>query len=185
MDLQHGYPDLPAGFPVVKGWHAGRILFALARRFDWWSFRCATEFQIDGYQADFVTVSRAGYLTEVEIKISRKDWRAPKELRKALAIETRPHIARFFYAVPETLFSQGVPFAQQIPSFVPPWAGVLVCCGDGVGYDSVREVRAAKRFDAQPLTPELQLQMLEGFYYRYWRQKMDMERQRLFERKVA
>lgn len=70
--------------------------------------------------------------------------------------------------------------------FVAPWAGVLVVCGDGVGYDSVREVRAARRFDAQPLTPELQQQMLEGFYYRYWRQKMDTERQRLFgERKAA
>lgn len=162
-------------------WHAGRILFALARHFDWYSFRCATEFQIDGYTADFVTITRAGYLTEVEIKVSRKDWRAPKELRKALAIGSRPHIARFFYAVPETLFQAGRPTFEQIPSFVPPWAGVLVVSGDGVGYDVVREARAAQRFKAQPLAPGHHHQLLEGCYYRFWRQQMESLRRRFFE----
>lgn len=167
-------------------WHAGRILFALARHFDWWSFRCATEFQIDGYQADFVTVTRAGYLTEVEIKVSRKDWRAPKEARKALAIKDRPHIARFFYAVPETLFKPGQPFFQQIPSFVPPWAGVLVVSADSNGgYDIVREARAARRFAAKPITSAHERQMLDGFYYRFWRQRMETERARLFDRRTA
>lgn len=99
-------------------WHQGRILFALARYFDYLTNRMMTQFFIDGGIADLVFVSRHGYATEVEIKISLADWNA--DLNKGKWDMERPHVARFFYAIPETL-------ETRIPPWVPRDAGILVC----------------------------------------------------------
>lgn len=156
-------------------WHAGRILFALARYFQWFQQRMITEYELGGLREDLVMVSRAGYATVVEIKVSLADWKRDAFKNRAPG---RGQVSRLFYAVPQALFEAG------IPDSVPEAAGVLVVSGGGhwAGYDSVHEERPAVRFKAQKLS-DLQLRKIdEAFYFRFWRQHMDLERQRLFER---
>lgn len=153
-------------------WHAGRILFALARHFDWWQNRMITEFEVDGGRADLAMISKAGYVTEIEIKVSVRDWRADQHKLKWMKHGwTRPHIARFFYAVPS-------PLANKIPEWVPTDAGILIVRG-GPGFDTVKEQRAARRYTARPLSAVQLQQIDQAYYYRFWRQHMEIQRQRL------
>lgn len=170
----------------MTGWHAGRVLFALARHFNWWQQRMITEFEIDGGRADLLVVTKAGYATEIEIKISRKDWRADQT--KAKFMVERPHVSRLFYAVPEPLMrGLDIRNADSLPRWIRPHVGILVVRDGGLGYDSVRELRAAHRFRCRPLTPQMQAHIDSAFYYRFWRQHMEIMRQRLFpaERSAA
>lgn len=155
-------------------WHAGHMLFALARYFDWWQQKLITEFELGGLREDLVVVSRAGYATVVEIKVSRADWL--KDANKGRW--PSKHISRFFYAVPAPVWKQGV------PDHVPPHAGILVVRDGGTwqGYDSVAEQRAAVRLKAEKLT-EQQLARIDGaYYYRFWRQQIDVLRGRFHDR---
>lgn len=156
--------------------HAGRMLFALARYFDWWQQKMATEFEIGGLREDLVVISRAGYATVVEIKVSRGDWL--KDRHKDRWSSPSAHVARFYYAVPRALFEIGV------PQHVPPHVGILVVNegGSWQGYDTVSEERAALRLKSEKL-PTARLQALnESFYYRFWRQHMDVLRGRFHDR---
>lgn len=158
---------MPAGVP---GWNAGRMLFALARYWNWWEVQMITEFEIDGGRADLVLVSKAGYATEIEIKVSRGDWRNDRDKLKWMAHGwTRPHVSRFFYAVPGQL-------VQHVPSWVPADAGILaVHAGLGArGADQVREYRAARRYTARRLSDAQLAQIERAFYYRFWRQHMEI-----------
>lgn len=151
--------------PLVKprSWHAGRIMLALARYFDWSSQRMMSQMYIDGGIADLVFVSRAGYATEIEIKISVADWNA--DLKKMKWKRDRPHVARFFYAIPETLES-------SIPAWLPDYAGVLIVRKSGSGYDRVDERKAAVRRKALKMSDFDQAKMHESAYYRFWRQEL-------------
>ena len=64
---------------MTTPWHSGRILFALARYLDWWQNTLMTEVSIDGFREDMIMISKAGYVSCYEIKISRGDWRSEKE----------------------------------------------------------------------------------------------------------
>lgn len=155
---------------TVPGWNAGRMLFALARYWNWWETQMITEFEIDGGRADLVLVSKAGYATEIEIKVSRGDWRNDREKLKWMAHGwTRPHVSRFFYAVPAQLVS-------EIPEWVPNDAGILaVHAGLAArGADQVREHRAARRYTDRRLTDQQLAQIERAFYYRFWRQHMEV-----------
>lgn len=149
-------------------WHSGRLIYALAYHFDWFQNSMMTEFFVDGGIADLVFISRAGYLTEIEVKISLADWKADSSKRKWL--KERPSVARFFYAVPATL-------VDSIPSWVPEHAGILAISASLTGgHDIVREVRAAKRQKAQKVRPEA---LASACYHRYWRLRLNIMRQRL------
>lgn len=156
-----------------RKWHAGRMLFALARHFDWWQNQLITEFEIDGLREDLVVVSRSKYATVIEIKISRGDWLKDRHKNRSFR-----QVSRFFYAVPLPLYEQGV------PSHVPDSAGIIVVRNGGLlaGYDRVREVRAARRMKAEKLTAEQLASIERAFYYRFWRQHMELERLRLIDR---
>lgn len=149
------------------------MLFALARYWNWWETQMITEFEIDGGRADLVLVSRAGYATEIEIKVSRGDWRNDREKLKWMAHGwTRPHVSRFFYAVPAQLVS-------AIPAWVPADAGILAVhdglgVHDGRAADQVREHRAARRYTARRLSDQQLAQIERAFYYRFWRQHMEI-----------
>jgi len=160
-------------------WHQGRMLFALARYFDWSSQRMMSQFAIDGGIADLVFVSRTGYATEVEIKISLADWNA--DLHKAKWDQDRQHIARFFYAIPETL-------EERIPDWLPAYAGLLVVRRSGTSgrnFDQVSELRAAHRRPAKKLSERDQNIMFRSAYYRFWRQEMRFWQKRLFHRECG
>jgi hypothetical protein len=175
MDVRARSEVLAACARNMRGWHAGRVLFALAQHFNWWETRMITEFEIDGGRADLLVVSKAGYATEIEIKISRKDWRADQAKAKFMC--ERPHISRMFYAVPAPLYQRLN--LDQPPSWLKPHVGILVVLDGKPGYDAVREVRAATRFRARRLPDRTLNQIDTAFYYRFWRQHMEIQRQRL------
>lgn len=154
-------------------WTAGRIRLALARHFDWFHNRMYPEWFIDGGVADLVFVSKAGYVTEIEVKISVSDWKADQWKRK-WDIE-RPHITRFFYAVPDTL-------VDSIPDNTPDFAGILSISAGRRTRDDVREIRAAMRRPSIKLTPAAQQKMFESAYYRYWNREIHRLHFEIFDR---
>lgn len=158
-----------------RTWHAGHMLFALARHFNWWEQKLVTELEIGGQREDLVVISRAGYATVIEIKVTRADWL--KDANKARWSAPSKYVARFFYAVPQPVYKQG------IPEHVPPIAGLLVVRDGGSwqGYDNVREERPALRLKAEKLPPQKLAAIDQAFYYRFWRQQMDLLRGRLHD----
>lgn len=158
---------------MTQRMHAGRILFALARHFNWWQNKMISEFAVDGCREDLVVVSRAGYATVIEIKVTRADWQADRNKGRWPS----ERIARFFYAVPHDLFKAG------IPNHVPDFCGILTVRQQrpARSFDDVREVRAAKRLHAKKLEPRQMAAINESFYYRFWRQHMELEQRRLVD----
>jgi hypothetical protein len=147
-----------------KPMHAGRIIKALARHFDPHANRLMTEFFVDGGLADLAVITRSGYLTEIEVKISRSDWKA--DAAKDKWAKPRPHVARFFYAVPEAL-------AKEIPEWVPAHAGVLaVYQPHPDSSDYCREIRPARRFRADKMTDRHMRTLFESAYSRFWRSEL-------------
>ncbi len=92
------------------------------------------------HECDLLVVSRAGYLTEIEIKISRADLRA--DARKWHGHNSN-RIKRLFFALPDYL--------EHCLHMVPERAGIiLVRAEDNVRgeypyHPRCREIRAAKR----------------------------------------
>ena len=142
--------------------NGAQIQLALAQHFNWFQNRMMPEWEIDGGRADLLFVSRAGYATEIEIKVSFSDWQAYRDKEKWK--RGRPHIARFFYAVPASL-------ALRLPDWLPEGAGILAI--DGL---RVRIVREARRFVAQKLAPAEIRRMEEACYYRFWRAELRKRR---------
>lgn len=143
-------------------WHSGRVLYALVRHFDWFQNSMMTETFIDGGIADLVVVTKAGYLTEIEIKISLSDWNADRTKDKFK--KPRPTISRFFYAIPETLES-------KVPDWLPAGTGVLVIRSgrDEWASDTVTEIRAAKRTRGQKVDDDWLRLFTRNAYHRFWR----------------
>ena len=133
--------------------HEGQIIQRLARYFNWRCNRMMPELEVDGGRADLAFVTPAGYLTEIEIKTSLADFR--RDAAKAKWSKPRPHVSRFFFAVPESLVPAILPL-------LPDGAG-LIALGDGT-----REVRAAKRRPAKRLTERQMQAIYDASYFRYW-----------------
>ena len=163
--------------------HAGHIQHALVRHLNHFQNRLMPEFGLDGGQCDLVQITKSGYVTEYEIKVSRADWKidAAKDKWK----KPRPHIARFFYVVPEDL-------ADYWPDWAPEGAGLLVVSarrhtdlrsGSERMY-RVREHRPAKRFKAKPVPQAVIDRVLEAAYYRFWARTNSIYHER-FGRELA
>lgn len=129
------------------------------------------------YRADFVMVTRAGYATELEVKISLADWR--KDLAKPKWVGMPGWITRFVYVVPEQL---------GIPEWVPPHAGVwhvfptLVSHLDAWngphrpdGFGIVVK-RAPHVLGREKVPPAVIGTWHRNLYYRYWEQRIDAQR---------
>lgn len=144
-----------------------QIRAALAHHFDWFHNMMMPEWTIDGGKADLLFVSPAGYVTEIEIKISCSDWNIDREKEKWKS--ARPHIGRFFYAVPEAL-------AERAPTWLPPYVGVLVVTFNRHGMPRVRVVREAIRRKSEKLPPSELDRMRISLYYRFWRAELRRNR---------
>lgn len=62
-----------------------------------------------GWEADIIAVSKAGYLTEIEIKVSRADFRADSQKNKHrndIKVRGRGFIKRFYYAMPLAIWQR-------------------------------------------------------------------------------
>ena len=147
--------------------NAGHILTALARHFDWWQNTIIPEWEIDGGRADLLILSRRNYLTEIEIKVTMADWNCDRDKNKWK--RERPHIARFFYAIPENL-------KDRVPEWVPPSAGILsVRWHPGYERAHVSLVRNAKRQPKAQHAPDgLVAKVHESCYYRFWRREVSV-----------
>lgn len=154
--------------------HAGRLIYALAYHFDWRQSQMMTEFSIDGGQADMVFITKSGYLTEIEVKVSASDWRADSAKKKWQ--KPRPHVARFFYAVPEALL-------PKQPSDLPEFAGILALREHGIG--SLKEIRPAKRLRAQKVPESYRKTLIENCYWRYWNLQLRLMRNRINSQMAA
>ncbi len=121
----------------------------------WHANTVMTEFDVDGGRADVVVISRAGYLTEYEVKVSLSDLKA--DLKKEKFGRDRPSVTRFFYVVPHYLI-------PRLPSTLLAGAGVLEYTEGGW---LVERRPAARRKPARKV-PHLVARAHEAAYYRYW-----------------
>lgn len=122
--------------------HCGDMEVALARHFNWrvnlivpnvsWGFDLK-------YEADLLVVSPAGYVTEIEIKVSRGDIKA--DLKKHKCAHRSKLVKRFFYAVPQSIADS---------EWLPLDCG-LITVNDNFTYD-VKVVRPPRiNREAKPL----------------------------------
>ena len=161
-----------------RPWTPTRIVWALARDIGYITHTLVTEADLpDGSRADLISISKAGYLTEYELKVSRSDWHQDilKERWQAPP-ERRNIVKRFFYVVPETI-------AQAMP----PWldvnhpAGIVVVHANGPqGYDRINVAREPRfNMQARKVTDREKLRYTSRFYYRWWGHRMsELEEQR-------
>lgn len=127
--------------------------------------------QFSDYRADFMLVTKAGYGTELEVKVSRGDWKA--DLAKPKWAAMPEWITRFIYVVPADL---------DIPEFVPPSAGVWHVLPDRMRrqYPTPHEVvdglciqvvRAPHVLGREKVPQPVIDRWMQSFYYRYWDQR--------------
>ena len=113
-----------------------------------------------GGECDLLTVSKSGYATEFEIKISIEDWRRDKNKVK-WTDEKREKISQFYYCIPRELL-------EKEPDFVNPDFGILTFKFKEGGWFSIREERKAKKLtDSIKLTDKEQMQLLKKGWFRY------------------
>jgi len=168
----------------MSEWTAARIREVLVRHLDPLSGFLMTEFELDGGKCDVVQLSKSGYATEYEIKISRADWRGDAEKEKWQV--PRPHIRRFYYVIPADLIDEKLG-DLDVPSSVAPSAGIIVVYETRGGFDALRTFRKAQLLEAQKVDDQTQRRSLLAAYYRYWRHVADMARVReqVRERRVT
>jgi hypothetical protein len=128
------------------------------------------------YRADYLSISGAGYGTELEVKVSRADWKA--DLTKPKWGGMPPWITRFIYVVPIEL---------GIPDFVPASAGVWHVESRTTYLDSdtgralsdglrIQVARAPHVLGREKVPPAVINKWMKSFYYRYWDQRVHAER---------
>jgi hypothetical protein len=151
--------------------NAGDIQYALVHRLNWRQNRIMPEFYLDGGQCDLLQVTRSGYATEYEIKVSRSDWK--KDATKDKWRRPRPHVARFFYAVP-------IELADYWPEWAPDGAGLIAVRLTNEQWPVLKEIRPAKRFAAQKLNQQTLDRMYEAAYFRFWNYSTASAHDRLY-----
>jgi hypothetical protein len=112
------------------------------------------------YRADFMMVSVAGYATEIEVKVSKSDWKCDLVKEKWASLPS--WITRFIYCVPEEL---------GIPDWVPEFAGVWHICQDHRGGLWVKVVRAPKKLGKEKPPEDVVKRWTDVFYSRFWHQR--------------
>jgi hypothetical protein len=118
---------------------------------------------LGAFELDYAVITPAGYLWEIEIKISISDWRADlkkgKWERYLCADHSHKRPSRFYYAVPHKLVSGG------IPGWVPEKAGVISI--DSISGE-IRSVRPPGILTRDRIAPETINVLLRKTYFRFW-----------------
>ncbi|MCH7993510.1 MAG: MmcB family DNA repair protein [Planctomycetes bacterium] len=98
------------------------------------------------HECDLLVVSKAGYLTEVEIKISRADLRQDKKKRHGHHCS---RIKRLFFALPTYL--------ENCKDLVPDRAGIILVRPRDADYgpDWVPRCRQLRPAESRPHTPKI------------------------------
>jgi hypothetical protein len=124
------------------------------------------------YFADFMMVTDSGYATELEVKVSRSDWKCDLAKPKWLDGKFPPWVTRFIYCVPVEL---------GVPEWVPAAAGVWHLKPWHGGF-MVHIARAPKRIGKEKVPQETLDRWMSSMYHRYW--NMRHERQRQLQERV-
>lgn len=112
------------------------------------------------WESDFLLKTKAGYWYEVEVKISRSDFKADRKHKpeKYDILEGRRQGLRpnyFSYCVPEDLL-------DKVADLIPDYAGIVKV----TSWGTVQIVRCPRQLHGEKLTDD-QLKLLEKFYYNY------------------
>ncbi len=135
------------------------------------------------WEADLLACTKAGYLTEIEIKVSMSDWRIDKEkvkFRGGQGVESWWRLVKnFYYAAPEGM-------AESWPEIgIPDWAGVIsvqhrVCCDTMNGeYHPCNVIKSPIVREYRKLRPDEMLKLARLGSMRAWdRRAFDMTKPR-------
>lgn len=142
------------------------IQHALARHFDYTKYTCVPNIYLGGGEMDFAAVSEAGYLVEVEIKLTASDWNEDRKKAKwgADYAKFRAVVSRFYYAVPAELM-------PKAPSWIPRAAGMLACRLDGKRV-RVSIHREAERAAAHKVGEKELRAVNASLYHRFWQREL-------------
>lgn len=136
------------------------IQLYLIQLFDWQKQMVIPNVNLYGGEMDLCLVSRAGLVTEIEIKLSLADWRHDIEKGK-WADPNRNKVSKFWYCVPKEL-------ADKIPDWVPEDAGVFGFEFTEYGRMILHTVRRAKKVSSYKVGEKELEQFRKVFYYRFW-----------------
>lgn len=114
------------------------------------------------WESDFFSVSDSGYVYEVEVKITRGDFKDDfKKVNKHLLLESTDNQTfknkpnKFFYAAPKGLLST---------TMIPPYAGLIEITSPNSGAIVVKEAPFLHKEDSFTNLKDI---LLDKFYYRY------------------
>lgn len=114
------------------------------------------------WEADMLACTKAGYLSEIEIKISLGDWKSDHEKAKFRTSYRQWNMLKhFWYAGPKDLM---VRYPEII---IPPTAGIIAVDDDGI--EIIR--RAEANPSAKPLTDKERLGLCRLGAIKAWNQE--------------
>lgn len=93
------------------------------------------------YEADFIYITKSGYLTEVEIKVDINDFR--NDFKKKI-YHSSSMVSALYYAFPEELYKK---YKDEIHDKTAGIAGIIM-----VSYDCKIKAKAPKRKNIKVLT---------------------------------
>lgn len=151
------------------------------------------------FECDMFGVSRAGYFHEFEVKVSIRDFKADsKKISRGKydwdeATATMNHTpgqtkhsllsdrsvdgpALFWYVVPDEMLAV---------ADVPAWAGLMYAKPRGGLYGRLDIVKPAPRLHKQRIDPVIVRDAMGVCYYRYWDERLAVDRLRCAERMVG
>ncbi len=159
-------------------WNEARAQKALINCVDVHQHQAFPNVMLGGGEMDLAVLTPAGYLTEIEIKLTARDWRDDKLKDKWLPkyAAARRQVKYFCYAVPVELM-------KDMPEDLVPEAGIIGLFWE---YESRRQLspkwkcwgqwaKQPKPFKgAQKVSDEVRQTLLLSVYHRYWRQLYGM-----------
>lgn len=159
-------------------WTADIVTFAVARDiFNWRKFLVVpnVSWGLLPHEADLLAMTDAGYLTEIEVKVSKADFLADREKYKHRLAEARGQhelIKEFYYAMPWSVWD------KCKPEDLPTGAG-LILVGRGE-YDKQTQARIQQapvvNFRARKARDDERIQLMRLGYMRYWSRMEAVER---------
>lgn len=158
-------------------WTADAVAFAVANDvFPWRRYVVVpnVSWGLLPHEADLVALSDAGWVSEVEIKISKGDFLADREKWKhqKAAVNGYPEaICSFYYAMPAAVWE------KCQPEDLPQGAGLILCGDRWRGDERARVVqKPTDNPRARKLTADEREQLLRLGYMRYWCRQEAVER---------
>jgi hypothetical protein len=113
------------------------------------------------HEADLVVLSKAGWLDEIEIKVSVSDFKrdAKKWKHRLAEVNGKPELVRgFYYAMPEPVY-------EKVRSSIPEGVGVILVVNT---LWAKKHREAVPNASARKLTDDEAAQLLRLGYIRYW-----------------